>query len=295
MPRSRYVKVASNCFRDGSKGENVISAYFNGPREQPTSPIQYERSIATYYAEHMRYLVPLPAAKDPAYNLRAATPPNLPDHAPSVASGLADAELLVQQSINTLAVVGALVFALRRRSDPLTRMIGTVGIASLFVLAASRLSGTLAADYNSSRLFLQCLFILALLEAALLEMVVTRLKSRSWVGLTVFGGFSLVLLVAFVGNSGLDAPVTGGNPPLILYNKGQDYAAFYPERAGKGDSTVVGRRSATPAGDLRGRLRAASVGPVHESSHCGVQRCHAPHDRPKRLDLRLDEPTSSII
>ena len=210
------------------KGENVISAYFNGPRERPTSPIQYERSVATYYAEHMRYLAPLAAAKNPAYNLRAATPPSLPDHAPLVASGLADAELLVQQSINALAVVCSLMFALRRRSNPLTRIIGTVGIASLFVLAASRLSGTLAADYGSSRLFLQCLFILSLLEAALLEMVVTRLNSRSWVGLTVFGGFSLLLLVAFVGNSGLDAPVTGGNPPLILYNKGQDYAAFYP-------------------------------------------------------------------
>ncbi len=210
------------------KGENVISAYLNGLRKPSSSPMQYQRSIATYYAEHMHYIVPLPAAKDPAYNLRAATPPKLPDHAPSIASALGDAELLVQQLINALAVVGALVFALRRRGDSLSRMIGAVGVASLFVLAASRLSGTLAADYNSSRLFLQCLFILALLEAALLEMVVTRLNSRSWVGLTVFGGFSLLLLVAFVGNSGLDAPVTGGNPPLILYNKGQDYAAFYP-------------------------------------------------------------------
>ena len=114
----------------------------------------------------MRYLVPLAAAKNSAYNLRAASPPNLPDHAPLVASVLADAELLVQQSINALAVGGALVFALRRRGHPLLRMIGTVGIASLLILAASRLSGTLAADYNSSRLFLQCLFILALLEAA---------------------------------------------------------------------------------------------------------------------------------
>ena len=136
-------------------------------------------------------------------------------------------------------------------------MIGTVGIASLFVLAASRLSGTLASDYNSSRLFLQCLFILALLEAALLEMVVTRLKSRSLVDYVVFGGFSLLLLIAFVGNSGLDAPVTGGNPPLVLYNKGEDYAAFCATAQEKATGTVVGRRCATPSGDLRGLLRAA--------------------------------------
>ena len=209
------------------KGENVISAYLNGLRKPSSSPMQYQRSIATYYAEHMHYIVPLPAAKDPAYNLRAATPPKLPDHAPSIASALGDAELLAQQLINALAVVGALVFALRRRGDSLSRMIGAVGVASLFVLAASRLSGTLAADYNSSRLFLQCLFILALLEAALLEMVVTRLKSRSWGGFVMFGGFSLMLVVGFVGNSGLAASVVGGDPPLILNNKGEDYAALY--------------------------------------------------------------------
>jgi uncharacterized membrane protein len=211
------------------KGENVISAYFNGLREPPVSPSQYETSVASYYAEHLRFLVPLAVAKNPAYNLQAATPSSLPDHAPLVSSGLADAELLVQQLINLLAVICSLMFALRRKGNFLTRMIGCVGIASLFVLAASRLSGTLAADYNSSRLFLQCLFILALLEAALFEMVVTRLRSRSSLGFAVFGSFSLLLLVAFVGNSDLAAPVTGGNPPLILYNNGEDYAGFYPD------------------------------------------------------------------
>ncbi len=210
------------------KGENVISAYFSGPREPPISPRQYETSVANYYSEHLRFLVPLAVAKNPAYNLQAGTAPDLPDHAPLVASGLADAEFLVQQLINALAVICSLIFALRRKGSALTCIIGCVGIASLFVLAASRLSGTLAADYNSSRLFLQCLFILALLEAALFELVLTRLKARSWLELAVFGSFSLLLLVAFVGNSDLAAPLTGGNPPLILYSKGEDYSAFYP-------------------------------------------------------------------
>ena len=210
------------------KGESLISAYFNGLREPPESAMQYEHSIAAYYAGHMSYIVPLPAATDPAYNLRAAAPANLPDHAPPVASALADAELLVQQLIDFLAVIAALVYAFRRRGDPLTRLIGAAGIASLFVLTASRLSGALAADYNSSRLFLQCLFILALLEAGFLELAAKRFKSRSWPGFALFGSFSLLLLVAFVGNTHLTAPVTGANPPLILYNNGQDYAGFYP-------------------------------------------------------------------
>jgi uncharacterized membrane protein len=240
------------------KGENLISAYFNGLRTPPSSPSQYERSIATYYAEHMRYIVPLPVAKASAYNLRAATPPNLTDHAPTIASGLAETELVVQQLINALAVVGALVFALRRRERPLLRMIAAVGIASLLVLASSRLSGTLAADYNSSRLFLQCLFVLALLEAALLDTVMTRLKTRSVVELMLFGGFTLMLVVAFVGNSGLAAPVVGGDPPLVLYNNGEDHAELYQSAQEK--ATAQWLASAVPRqrviyADYFGQLR----------------------------------------
>jgi uncharacterized membrane protein len=210
------------------KGENIITAYFNGLRESPPSPAQYQSSIAAYYRGHSRFIVPLAAAKNPAYDLQAAPPLSVPDHAPAIASGLNAAELLVQQMIDAFAVIGALVFAFRRRGNPLTRMIGAIGLTSFFILAASRLSGSLATDYNSSRLFVQCLFVLALLEAALIEMVVTRLKSRTWVGPLLFGGFSLMLLVAFVGNSGLAVPVVGGNPSLILSNKGEDYSALYP-------------------------------------------------------------------
>jgi uncharacterized membrane protein len=231
------ITIAAQSIRQGGfqllpgrhKGESIISAYFNGLREAPSSPKQYQSSIATFYAENKSFLVPLPQARAPVYNLRAAPPLSVPDRAPAIGSLLSDAELLVQQTINAFAVIGALVFAFRRRGDPLTRMIGAVGVASFVVLVASRLSGALATDYNSSRLFLQCLFVLSLLEAALIEMVVKRLRSRAGVGgLVLFGGFSAMLVVAFVGNSGLAVPAVGGDPPLILSNKGEDYATFYP-------------------------------------------------------------------
>jgi len=210
-----------------TRGENIISAYFNGPREAPSSPSDYQSSIAAYYAHNLSFLVPLAAAQRPEYNLRAATPAKIDDHAPAIAALLSDAELLVQQGINALAVLSSLLFALRRRGGRLLRIMGTMGLASLFVLTASRLSGTLAADYNSSRLFLQCLFILALLEAAFVEMLVKELKSRPLTHFVLFGGFSMVLLVAFVSNSGLATPVTGGDPPFILYNNGEDHARLY--------------------------------------------------------------------
>jgi uncharacterized membrane protein len=171
---------------------------------------------------------------------------------------LNDAELLVQQSINGLAAIGVLVFAFRRRSHLLSRMLAALGLASLVVLVASRLSGTLAADYNSSRLFLQCLFILAILEAALIDAVVTRLVSLPRASLVLFGGLSLVLLIAFVGNSGLDAPITGGYPPLILYNDGTDYPAYYATAQDK--ATVQWLAAAVPRkrviyADYFGQLR----------------------------------------
>ena len=134
----------------------------------------------------------------------------------------------MQQTIDALAVIGALVFTFRRRTDPLTRMVGAIGLVSFFVLAASRLSGTLASDYNSSRLFLQCLFVLALLEAALFDVVAKRLRSRRWVGPAGFGAFSLMLVVAFLGNSGLATPLLGGNAPVSISNNGEDYADLYP-------------------------------------------------------------------
>ena len=240
------------------KGESIFSAYFNGLREAPSTPLQYERSVSKYYAAHMSYIVPLSAANNPAYNLRAAPPLSLPDRVPLLASVLADAELLVQQMINAFAVLGAFVFSLRRRGSPLSRMVGAIGLVSFVVLAASRLSGALATDYNSSRLFLQCLFVLSILEAALFEILVTRLKSRAWVGPAVFGCFSLMLVIAFLGNSGLAVPLVGGNPPLSLSNKGEDHADIYPSAQEK--ATAQWLASAMPSqrliyADYYGQLR----------------------------------------
>ena len=229
-----------------TKGESIISAYFNGLRRTATSPSQYQSSIASYYETNRSFIVPLPQAADPQYNVRAAPSLSVTDRAPAIGSLLSDAELLVQQTINAFAVLGALVFAFRRKGDPLTRMIGALGVASFAVLVASRLSGALATDYNSSRLFLQCLFVLSLLEAALIEMVVKRLGSLKGAGIVLFGGFSLMLVIAFVGNSGLAVPVVGGNPPLILSNKGEDHAAFYPDT--QEQATAVWLEHAVPPG-----------------------------------------------
>jgi hypothetical protein len=74
----------------------------------------------------------------------------------------------------------------------------------------------------------------------------------------LFGGFTLMLVVAFVGNSGLAAPVVGGDPPLVLYNNGEDHAELYQSAQEK--ATAQWLASAVPRqrviyADYFGQLR----------------------------------------
>ena len=215
-------------------GESLIGAYFNGVRRPPIAPLQYQRDVASLYAKYDQFIVPLKAGEKTQYDLRASPPVDMSGRFPGLANFVANAQFLIQQGLNALGILASLVLAFRRRSGPVSRAVGFLGIAALGVLAASRLSGTLAADYNSSRLFLQCLFILAIAQAALIEVVATRLR-RFWsAGSVLFVLFAMALLVSFVVNSGLKSPLVGGGRTLDLYNSGEDYSRLYvtqPEAA----------------------------------------------------------------
>ena len=204
-------------------GESVFSAYFNGVRQPPPTVASYQRDIAALYGRYERFIVPLPDATEARFDLRPAAPAELAGRFPGLAGGLSTAELLIQQAINALGALGSLVLTLRRRSGVVARAIGYVGLAATAVLAASRLSGTVAADYNSSRLFLQCLLVLAVAEVAFIETVLARRRALRVLRPVALCGFALALAVAFLGNSGLSAPLVGGGPPFVLYNAGEDF------------------------------------------------------------------------
>ncbi|MGA8297725.1 MAG: hypothetical protein WB770_11845, partial [Acidimicrobiales bacterium] len=136
------------------RGENVIEVYFNGLREPPPTASQYQLAIAHSYAIHYPFLVPLPVAHESRFDLRQAPGLSTPGAFPSMAHALNDAEFFVQQLMNGLGILGVAFLVFRRRSRPFPRTVGLVGLAALLILAASRLSGTLANDYNSSRLYL---------------------------------------------------------------------------------------------------------------------------------------------
>jgi len=67
------------------------------------------------------------------------------------------------QLANLLAVLGvaALLLARRGRVGRVERQVGALGLGVLSLLAMSRLSGTLATDYNQQRAFVQALVVLA--------------------------------------------------------------------------------------------------------------------------------------
>lgn len=229
------------------RGENVIEVYFNGLREPPPTASQYQVAIAHYYAIHDPFLVPLPVAHESRFDLPAALGFSAPGPFPSMAQVLSDAELLVQQLMDGLGVLGVLVIAFRRRSRPFSRTVGLAGLGALIILAASRLSGTLADDYNSSRLYLQCLFLLAPIEAALVDHIARRLREHlwpriqrharalyprsqailPWLRVDPLWLYGLMLVVALFGNSGLGVIAVGGDPPVSLSNSGEDYARFF--------------------------------------------------------------------
>jgi uncharacterized membrane protein len=215
------------------KGESVIGAYFNGVRRPPASPSTYQREVAAAYSTSDPFLVPLRAAGQARYDLRSSEPADLPTRVAGLAGPIGTLQFLVQQLINALGVVGCLVLALRRRAGLLPRAVGFLGLASLAVLAASRLSGTLAADYNSSRLFLQCLFVVSVAGAALFEVVTKTLLLR-WARPSLLCSFAAALGLSFAVSSGLAGAVDGGGPALVLYNAGEDYDRLYvtpPEQA----------------------------------------------------------------
>ena len=269
------------------KGESIISAYFNGLRQAPASLKQYQASIARYYSENRSYLVPLPQATNPAYNLRAAPSLAVPDRSPLLGSFLNDAELLVQQTINAAAVIGALVFALRRRGDPLTRMVGAIGVASFAVLVASRLSGALRGRLQ----------LIAAVSPVPFRPVAPRgsvdRSGREALQVTHGTGDRPVRGLQPDAGHRLRRQLRAGGarrgrrPGVDPFQQRRGPCRFLSENSGEGDRGVAGQDGATEPCHLRGLLCTASLGSVHGSALRSVRRYHAAHDRPARVGLRF--------
>jgi uncharacterized membrane protein len=205
-------------------GQGPLQRYLSGNTPTRIHAGRYETKIRADYAQHRRYVRPLPAASAPRYAVRDAQVPGSKLSSPGGHRVLASAETVLSQLANVLAVLGALLLVFRRRTTPLLRQLAILGLGTLAFVVFVRVSGTAANAYNQERAFVQTMVPLGIALAWFLEWVGERRRLLA----PVFAvAVALGLVVLFIGNSGLRGALTGGGEPANLSNKGEDYERFY--------------------------------------------------------------------
>jgi uncharacterized membrane protein len=206
-----------------SQGGNIIETYLQGESNQGMSPTQYENYLSGNYKANDPFITPLPDASKPQYQLQ-----NPPNTEPPVTYNLGNSllnlsGLLVQQLLNLLAGIGALVLALRRKLPLVARQIGLMGLGGMAILVLVRISGTIAQAYNPQRAFLQVLIVLAIGICWLFQRTGARWKSTRSPILIICGvGLALFMM----GTSGVSGALVGGGTAANLANQGNDYEEF---------------------------------------------------------------------
>ena len=211
-----------NILPDQGTGGGLLAAYLEGGNPPSMSASRYQGLVKTYYFLH---LVPIvPEATEHKYNLQSSSPPTPAVRVPLVHGGLSLGLLIVEQLINVLGAVGALLLALRRSVPVAVRQVGLVGVAALVFLAAIRVSSTLASAYNQERAFVQALAILAISCAWCLQGLASQ-RPRRQAGVLAATAGSLAVL--FTSSSGLLDAVLGGGTAANLASSGEDYERYY--------------------------------------------------------------------
>jgi hypothetical protein len=200
----------------------LLSAYLEGGNPASMSATKYQGLVKKYYSDHL--VTTLKAATKPVYDLQNSSPPTPAVRVPLVHGGLSLGLLIVEQLINVLGAIGALLLALRRSVPVAVRQVGLVGVAALVFLAAIRVSSTLASAYNQERAFVQALAILAISCAWCLQGLAGR-RPRRQAGVLAAAAGSLAVL--FTSSSGLMGAVLGGGTAANLASSGEDYERYY--------------------------------------------------------------------
>ena len=163
-----------------NKSGNLLATYLQGEATQAMTPAQYQKFVSEYYKTNEKFVTPLPDASQKQYAVQPASDPAPPVTWTTAASLSSLAQLLIQQLMNLLAGVGALVLAVRRRRlTPLARQIGFIGLGAMGVLILTRLSGTIAEYYNPQRAFLQSMIVLSIAICWLFQRLGATLQASS--------------------------------------------------------------------------------------------------------------------
>jgi uncharacterized membrane protein len=205
-------------------GQSPVAAYLQGNTPTPMPAAQYARLVHSHYADNVHYVTPLADAGLPRYALRNSAPPVPPVTWHAANSALNLGSVIVQQLVYLLGAVGALLMVVWRRTPVLTRQVGLLALATVFLLALIRLSGTLADAYNQERALLQSTVVLAV---ALFWLVQRLAGQRRWRQAAAAGLAAGGLTVMFLTTSGLAGVLLGGGTATNLANSGEDFERYY--------------------------------------------------------------------
>jgi uncharacterized membrane protein len=205
-------------------GQSPLQTYLTGNIPSRMEASNYQSMVRRHYDQATPWLRPYPSASQPQYTPRDTSVTGDEVRSPKVVNGLDLEQTLLNQAVNVLAVLAAAALALRRRSSPLTRKIGALGLATVGVLALMRVSGTVANDYTPERAIVQLMVPLVIAVAWLLEAFVRRSRLLRFI-LPV--GAALALGGVFLSSSGLRAVVAGGPTTTNVSDRGEDYERFY--------------------------------------------------------------------
>jgi uncharacterized membrane protein len=205
-------------------GQSPVATYLQGNTATPMPAGQYARMVHDHYAASVHYVTPLRAAGLPKYALRGSAPPVPPVRLPAVNGALNLGSLVVQQLVYLLGTIGALLMIVWRRTTVLARQVGVLALATVFLLALIRLSGTLADTYNQERALLQSTAVLAVALFWLVELLAGRGRWRRAVAAVLAAGG---LAMMFLTTSGLSGVLFGGGTATNLANSGEDFERYY--------------------------------------------------------------------
>jgi uncharacterized membrane protein len=238
-----------------NQGGNPISTFLQGEANQQLSPAKYQSYISGYYKATFPFITPLPDASDPQYNLKNAPYLVPPVTMPAAANGLTLIDLLIEQLVNLLTGVAALLLVLRRKLRTFASQIGILGLGSIVILILTRISGTIAQAYNPQRAFLQLLIVLAPAICWMFAQLGTKYKwTRPWILVICSASLGLALL----GSTGITGLFFGGGPASNLADNYEDYENFVvygPDLASAGWLLKEAPASALIYADRYGDLR----------------------------------------
>jgi uncharacterized membrane protein len=225
---------------DRARGAGLLAAYLQGNTLPPITPAHYAQLVHAYYTLHKPWISPLPDAGLARYSLQNPPPATPPPRWPAINNSLNLIWVIIQQLVNVLSAVGALLMVLRRKAPVITWQVGLLAVVAVIWLTVIKLSATLANFYNWDRALLQALVLLAISLCWCMQCLAGRhAKPRANIILAIA---SASLTVIFICASGLANIAVGGGKlnggtPLSLANNGEDFNRYYitaPELASSG-------------------------------------------------------------